>query len=200
MTTNTHSGGHEHGLSLDAALAFLNTLELESGRLVDHLHEPADAGLWFVDQGVLDPGETDAWGSADLARIRTTRGALRVVVDAVFEARPPDTRSVDTVNRAIGPAVGLRLEVEDGLVRVGHAHLGSSVDVALAALAAPIVEELASGRPDRFRICANDRCRWSFYDASPTGRRRWCDMRTCGNRAKAARHRERARSGVEDPA
>ncbi|MGO9207446.1 MAG: CGNR zinc finger domain-containing protein [Candidatus Limnocylindrales bacterium] len=33
-----------------------------------------------------------------------------------------------------------------------------------------------------------------FYDASPTGRRRWCDMASCGNRAKAARHRVRARN------
>ena len=40
-------------------------------------------------------------------------------------------------------------------------------------------------------MCANDRCRWAFFDSSPTGRRRWCDMRSCGNQAKAARYRAR---------
>ncbi|HEX9739118.1 MAG TPA: CGNR zinc finger domain-containing protein, partial [Candidatus Limnocylindria bacterium] len=33
-------------------------------------------------------------------------------------------------------------------------------------------------------------------DRSPTGRRRWCDMRTCGNQAKAARHRARVREAT----
>src|SRR3712207_8022785 len=33
----------------------------------------------------------------------------------------------------------------------------------------------------------------SFFDRTKNGRRRWCDMATCGNRAKAAR-RKRARS------
>jgi flagellar biosynthesis GTPase FlhF len=30
-------------------------------------------------------------------------------------------------------------------------------------------------------------CRWVFSDSSRSGRRKWCDMNTCGNRAKAAR-------------
>jgi predicted RNA-binding Zn ribbon-like protein len=74
------------------------------------------------------------------------------------------------------------------------------VDEALAALAAPIVGELQSGRPERFRTCANDTCRWTFFDTSPTGRRRWCDMKICGNRAKASRHRQRIRLETAPPA
>jgi predicted RNA-binding Zn ribbon-like protein len=31
-----------------------------------------------------------------------------------------------------------------------------------------------------------------FFDGTKNGRRRWCDMGTCGNRAKAARHRARS--------
>ena len=57
------------------------------------------------------------------------------------------------------------------------------------------MRELTGGHPERIRICDNDRCRWVFYDTSRTGRRRWCDMATCGNRAKAARHRARAKAG-----
>jgi predicted RNA-binding Zn ribbon-like protein len=79
---------------------------------------------------------------------------------------------------------------------MGHRHGARPVDDAVAALAGPIVTELGSGRPDRFRTCANDACRWTFYDHSPTGRRRWCDMKVCGNRAKAARHRQRTKAGA----
>jgi predicted RNA-binding Zn ribbon-like protein len=36
--------------------------------------------------------------------------------------------------------------------------------------------------------CEGDVCGWLFLDRSPAGRRRWCSMRDCGNRAKARRH------------
>jgi predicted RNA-binding Zn ribbon-like protein len=40
----------------------------------------------------------------------------------------------------------------------------------------------------RVRRCANDACLWLFIDGSKNGTRRWCDMASCGNRAKAHRH------------
>lgn len=36
-------------------------------------------------------------------------------------------------------------------------------------------------------------CSWLFLDVGRGKRRRWCDMSTCGNRAKAAAHRQRQR-------
>jgi predicted RNA-binding Zn ribbon-like protein len=185
---------HEHVLDLETALDFLNTRELESGQPVDHLHEPKDAAAWFVDEGVLHPASGRGWDASDLARVRVVRDALREVVDAVVEHRRPLSTAVDLVNSALDAGTAPRLECDGTTVRIGHRHGGSAVDDALASLAAPIIGELASGKPDRFRTCANDTCRWTFYDASPTGRRRWCDMKTCGNRAKAARHRERAKA------
>ena len=66
----------------------------------------------------------------------------------------------------------------------------------------PLVEALASGDTDRFRICANDACRWVFEDRSRAGRRRWCDMTSCGNRAKVRRYRSKHKADAdarEDP-
>jgi predicted RNA-binding Zn ribbon-like protein len=60
-------------------------------------------------------------------------------------------------------------------------------------VAGSLAHYLADHDADRLRVCADDTCGWLFVDRSPAGRRRWCDMRTCGNRAKVARHRARAR-------
>jgi len=68
------------------------------------------------------------------------------------------------------------------------------IDDALARLADPLVGELTDGHPERIKSCASDTCDWIFYDSSRTSRRRWCDMATCGNRAKAARHRAREKA------
>jgi predicted RNA-binding Zn ribbon-like protein len=66
---------------------------------------------------------------------------------------------------------------------------------------APVVwsaaELLTSGPLERVRECpGDDTCGWLFLDTSRNGSRRWCDMRTCGNRAKARRHYRRVASGT----
>ncbi len=48
--------------------------------------------------------------------------------------------------------------------------------------------DLLLARNDRrIRQCANEKCRFLFIDESKNGTRRWCDMSSCGNRAKARR-------------
>ena len=75
--------------------------------------------------------------------------------------------------------------------------VGDRLDQARAAIASSFAHFVADDEPDRLRVCANDGCRDVFVDRSPGGKRRWCDMRTCGNQAKVARHRARAREKAE---
>ena len=78
-------------------------------------------------------------------------------------------------------------------VSLDHKHEGDPVEGALARLAESVARELTQGRPERLRVCENEECRWIFLDTSHSGKRKWCDMRTCGNRVKVARHRQRRR-------
>ena len=56
-------------------------------------------------------------------------------------------------------------------------------------------ELLNSEQLDRVRHCADDRgCGMLFLDTSRNKSRRWCSMESCGNRAKAKRHYQRAKS------
>ena len=195
---------HSHDLDLELSFDFLNTKELESGALVDHLQTPDDAFNWLRRHGVVHAELLEderrraaaVEGAADraLGRIRRVRDALREVTDAVVEQRPPASAALTEVNRALRAREVIQLEPSDGGVHVGHRHVGDPIDDGLARLADPIVSEISGGRPERLRICDNDTCRWVFYDDSPTGRRRWCNMATCGNRAKAARHRARQKA------
>jgi predicted RNA-binding Zn ribbon-like protein len=50
------------------------------------------------------------------------------------------------------------------------------------------VDLLRSLPTKRLRMCSGPNCAWLFIDSSKAGRRRWCDMATCGNDAKAKRH------------
>lgn len=66
---------------------------------------------------------------------------------------------------------------------------------ALTPIALSAVEVAFGVAPARLRECDGEDCvRW-FVDISKGGRRRWCSMARCGNRAKAARYRKRHSGG-----
>jgi predicted RNA-binding Zn ribbon-like protein len=63
---------------------------------------------------------------------------------------------------------------------------------ALDAMLWPVVRSaadvLTSEELQDVRVCASDDCGWVFLDTSKNHSRRWCDMKGCGNRAKARKH------------
>ena len=190
---------HDHAVDLDTALDFVNTMELERGEPFDHLRSTSEALDWFHSRGLIhDVPPRSAASEATLRRIRRTRAALRELADATYEGRPPQQRAIDEINRALRAREVVQLVPSPDGLRLDHRHVGDPVDDALANLATPIVAEVTTGRRDRLRACASDSCRWIFYDDSRTGRRRWCDMASCGNRAKAARHRARVKEAATD--
>jgi predicted RNA-binding Zn ribbon-like protein len=131
-----------------------------------------------------------------LGSIKELREALHRVLTAIGSGDVPPMGGVRRVERswkdaaasghidvAIGQAA-IRLDVEtSGLAYVEH-------EIAIGAL-----ELLQSLQSDRTRVCAGPRCGWLFIDSSKGGRRRWCDMQTCGNAAKSRRHYQRSRAG-----
>ena len=145
-------------------------------------------------QAERDPA---AW----LARVGTARGALREIWDSTVEGRSADGAAVGLVNDTLGHVAPPELRPTLAGIAVGHRHEAADpLGEALARVAEALAEALADGDTTRFRICANDACRWVFEDTSRGGRRRWCDMQSCGNRAKVRRFRsrQRAEEGVVD--
>jgi predicted RNA-binding Zn ribbon-like protein len=198
--------GHAHDVGLDDTFDFLNTDGTE-----DRL--PGDRNLdavldWFVDRAVIHLEGADRLraqvavkpnlAARELTRVRALRDALREVAQSVAEQRGPRPGALDSVNRALHARQVIELVPSSDGISVDHRHVGDPIDDALARLAEPLVRELTSGHPERIKICDDNTCRFVFYDTSRTGRRRWCDMATCGNRAKAARHRARAKASTDD--
>lgn len=68
---------------------------------------------------------------------------------------------------------------------------------ALSTIARDAIALLGGPLALRIRECANPGCDLLFVDDSRSGRRRWCSMSRCGNRAKVARHRRRAAAQLD---
>ena len=185
---------HHHDADLEAALAFVNTLAYERGEPEEGLATASDAQAWLVERGLLHEDARAMPGPASLRRLRRLRGALRELVEASHAGRAADAAALATVNGALHTREILELVADADGLRLEHRHGRDPLGEALAHLAEPIVQEIGAGLTERLRPCADDGCRWLFYDASRQGRRRWCDMTSCGNRAKAARHRARLKA------
>jgi predicted RNA-binding Zn ribbon-like protein len=214
METHPSGGGdqpvfHSHLATLQQGLDFINTVELEKGRPLDHLATPRDALGWLWRHDLLHRDmlqrelrhyrAAPADGERVLRRVRRVRAAMRELVDATVEGRPPALDQLDEVNRTLRTHYVYELVPAPDGVHLGHRHVGDPVDGALARLAESIAREISQGEAERLRICENPACGWVFHDTSRTGKRKWCDMATCGNRAKAARYRERRKSVEASP-
>jgi len=197
--------GHAHAAGLDACLDFVNSESFDDGVPNEHLRTADDVIAYLTLGGLahedaLRAQATDA-GPAWLARVHASRAALRQIWDAEVEHRTPPAEALATVNAILREAPRIELVASEDGCGVGHRHTADDpLGEALAQLAQPIVESIAAGRTARFRVCANDGCRWVFEDTSRAGRRRWCDMSSCGNRAKVRRFRSRRRASSSEPA
>jgi predicted RNA-binding Zn ribbon-like protein len=187
------------------ALDFVNTVE---NRLRPEPKEDLIAGFddllrWLVAAGVLDEGERSSLkrecvdrngGCAEtLEEARKLREAFRGIFVAVAEEKEPPAKAMDELNRilSLGPIVRRMRVGEDGQTVSEHVRKAETPVMPVVLLAEAGADLLSSGKLDRVRACASGVCGDLFYDTSKSGRRRWCDMQKCGNRAKVGRYRHR---------
>jgi predicted RNA-binding Zn ribbon-like protein len=98
------------------------------------------------------------------------------------------------VNRVLAErTAALRLEPK----ATGYRLVSTPASARSAGLLAPVAEAAArlliDADPARLRRCDAPGCSLWFLDTSRNGRRRWCSMARCGNRAKVAAHYRRNR-------
>jgi predicted RNA-binding Zn ribbon-like protein len=166
-------------------LDFLPTLSERGHTDVERLSAPRDLSDWAVQAGIVEqPPSVD---SADLRRAIDVREAMFRLVRALIDGTGTAEADRDLVNAAAAaPLPTLHLD-PDGVHRTGD------IDAVLAVLARDCLELHDSDDRHALRWCAAEHCTRPFIDRSRGARRRWCGMRGCGDRAKAAAYRRRRR-------
>ena len=198
--------GHAHDVDLEDTFDFLNTDDTENGfpveQAADARRRPrpgssigASSTCEGADRVRAQAAEPRPADGRDLARVHAVRTALREVAQAVAEQRAPEPARSTTINRALHARQVIELvPAPDGVLR------RPSPRRRPGRRRARPPGRPARDRADRGSPGADQDLRQrhlptgSSTTTSRTSRRRWCDMATCGNRAKAARHRARRRS------
>jgi predicted RNA-binding Zn ribbon-like protein len=125
------------------------------------------------------------------------REAISALVTATVVGDSAPAPAVRCVNQWLAlPPQRPVLHLEAGVAVLGPAPAARTPRGVLAMIAADAAELLGTDLRERLRICPGPGCRGRFLDDSPAGRRRWCSMAVCGNRNKAAMHRQAAHAAA----
>jgi predicted RNA-binding Zn ribbon-like protein len=192
------------------ALNFANTAgALKTDTIREYITGYRDLVAWGKQAGVLQPEAAEKLlrealqepEKAEAVRLEAVRlrGVLRSIFVPVSEGKKVPTEALERFNGMLSDAMRHACLERDAH---GHFEWGwEGLDKSFNGLLWPVVRAaadlLVAGDLSRVGICASETCGWLFLDTTRNHSRQWCDMRDCGNRAKARRHYHRKKAGGE---
>jgi predicted RNA-binding Zn ribbon-like protein len=196
----------------DLALDFANTADWHASQEpVELLKSYADLVKWAFDFGLLNeleahslttqareyPGEA----AETLSRALDMRETIYRIFSTVARGGIPAEEDLERLKETLVQALsaGRLIPQEEGFGWDWKDRQHSIELLAFERMLWPIVQAavdlLLSKNLSRVGQCADDRgCGLLFIDTSRNQSRQWCSMDTCGNRAKAQRYYNRAKS------
>lgn len=181
-------------------LDFANTQEERlSGSPVEQLNTYADLLVWSRQAAILDAGEAEQlWKLAEaeperaereLAFGRQTRELMYRIFSALASEKATRAEDMRQFNHLLAETMAHARLVpgESGFVW-GWSGTREQLESPLWFVVRSAADLLTSPELHHTRICASEDCGWLFLDTTKNHSRRWCDMKSCGNRAKARRH------------
>jgi predicted RNA-binding Zn ribbon-like protein len=131
-----------------------------------------------------------------LDRAIQLREAIHAIFSAVVERRGIPGTALAQLNIAV------QNTAEHARITHANRHFAwewiqpaSTLDSILWPVARAASELVTSDDLAYVRHCASETCMWLFLDKTKNHRRRWCEMKTCGNRDKARRYYQRQKTG-----
>ena len=198
--SESHDAWPEADCRPELFIEFANRLKLSPAEAPSDDADVAALRSWLSEHGLLKSRSAGARLQREVPAFRELRSLVRGVAARVDEGEGPTRSQLNAINRVMREGLHYHaLRATDGDRQFRMEPVGDELHQARATVAGSLAHYLADHDEHRLGVCADDTCGWLFIDESPAGRRRWCDMRTCGNRAKVARHRARVRGGSLKP-
>lgn len=181
------------------ALDFANTLFCES---IDFIPDGEAFLSWVKNTTGLEQAyklalEADRLGELDVAieHVRNLRNFLYQHLPQIQCGEAMcNTNVIEHINLELKEGINhweLKPSDKHGVLALEASYTGPrSVSAAISVTIANLLTEVSGSV---IRKCENPDCTLWFRDTTKRGNRRWCSMAACGNRAKAAAHRLRAK-------
>jgi len=172
-------------------LDFINTIHNRYAEVPRDYLINKDAWIeWLQKQGLLENGLITDSCKFNLQQIRQLRELLYRLVFGIMNSGNILKKDISEYNFYVSKwKKATMFSVENGIpyeeVNVDSSNLNSYLLLIVEqAHQLLLIEDIK-----RIKECSN--CGWLFLDISKSNRRKWCNMKTCGNEVKARRHYQR---------
>jgi len=189
-------------LCLDYANTLDNRTDVHPQELLNSYN---DLVLWSQQADVLT--EKEAWRLLEKAAQRPSeatrvlkravevREAIFRIFKAIAEDESPEDEDLITLSAMVAEAQKhAQIVPNTNGFRWDWTDKRSDLDCMLWPGVRSAADFLTSDDLETVRVCASDSCDWLFIDTSKNHSRRWCNMKSCGNREKARRFYTRKKS------
>lgn len=160
----------------------INTQRISNGVPIDLLEDTTMFRGWLEDNGL-----------AEIPTIREQQAEFKKLRD-VFLQMLNDTEKLNNMNLLLETIpIIWRITSDEGKL----AWTFSALEIEKAGLVQIVqsfLETIDQKGLERVRQCTHEECILYFLDTSKAGRRRWCNMETCGNKHKAYLHYHKKKS------
>ena len=155
------------------------------GKFTDHLADPRWLAA-FLKHWELYPFPSTAVPHGKLVRLRAL---LRAATERLAAGGSLSRKEIAVLNQSLKVPVWQKLVQNQNGICAETVPVRSDWAWVIARIAASFGEMLANREVERMKFCANVDCRWAFRDPTKARTKRWCNDRTCGNRARVRRAR-----------
>lgn len=188
------------------ALDFVNTWENREDPSTDRLHSYQDLLEWarqsrsldepirrqLMDKATRHPRiASNAYSRAISLRDMTFR-----ICSARVDGVSSSAKDVRDFNAWLGSIPRPQLRIGGDCCIWERPVSGSDLHEVVWPVVLSAASLFTSNEVCRLRQCAATDCSWLFLDTGRGPKRKWCDMKTCGNREKARRYYERHRRNI----
>jgi predicted RNA-binding Zn ribbon-like protein len=155
------------------------------GKFTDHLANPRWL-VTFLKHWDLSPFPSK---NVPLRKLAQLRSLLRRAAEKLAAGGSLSSGELSHLNQALNVPVWQKLVQNQNGFRAETVPVRSNWSWVIARIAVSFGEMLANHEVERIKVCANSDCRWVFHDPTKARTKRWCNDRTCGNRARVRRAR-----------
>jgi predicted RNA-binding Zn ribbon-like protein len=156
-------------------LDFVNTVVQDKGQSVDFLKVKSDWVDWLKFAGIHSDG-----GVTSFQEVLKFRDILQKVALELSNGKRVNAGAIEKINSYLTGASSLLVRRERGWA------LENQFPNPLSEIAQSVALSLTSSHAELIRKCEASDCVLYFCDTSKSHKRRWCSMKTCGNRAKVS--------------
>ena len=175
------------------AIDFVNTARMVGGALTDTLQTDHDVRVWLSLANVPVSSKPATWKAGAL--VEAARYLRQAALDAIEVKKRGERPPLKALNAFLNSSTSHSILVEQSASKVvfKRVYHGATPEEFLGPVTESVADLLAQSDFDLVRKCASERCVLWFYDRTKGHGRRYCTAEGCGNRAKVAAFRARAR-------